>query len=144
MQRQEEGPQFEAGRTAVDREARRPDATAVAEVQARAARCVAIQERLLARVALQDAVDDQLNRAAADFAEAVARYSHILKTAGAPPERVLVSLKEALNKTLPRSQPETHELLALAVKSAVEAYYNNSPAGTSPRPVVRLVLRRQL
>lgn len=103
-------------------------ATARANAKAAATRCLELKLKFEASVSEQAQWRESLTRVLPELRESVGRYARCLKAEGAPPEQMLVLVKEALHEALPSSMSGASAILDMSVGCAIEAYYDLTAA----------------
>lgn len=109
-------------------ELRARSATARAHAKAAAGRCLELRMQFEASVSEQAEWRESLTRVLPELRESVGRYARCLKDEGAPPEQMLVLVKEALHEALPSFASGSSIILDMSVGCAIEAYYGLSAA----------------
>ena len=109
-------------------ELRARSATARSQAKAAAGRCLELKAMFEASVSEQAQWRESMTRVLPELREAVGRYARCLKDEGAPPEQMLVLVKEALHEALPSTARGSSAILDMSVGCAIEAYYGLTAA----------------
>lgn len=107
---------------------RERSAEARSNARAAAARCLELRMKFEASVAAQAEWRESLTRVLPALRESVGHYARCLREEGAPPEQMLMLVKEALHEALPSSVPASSAILDMSVGCAIEAYYDLTAA----------------